>query len=112
LALVEPTAITAGTTGGLFVAGAVGVAGPVVRGVVGAAEPAGAPVVGSVVGPVVAALGDGAVVVADGAFALSDDWLPCGPQPTSTAAESAAVTVATAIATGDLLRIPIISSSP
>src|SRR5258708_5419124 len=97
--------MTAGTTGGVVVAGVVGAAvvgvAPVVVGAV-----VGGVVAGSVVGSAVVAAGAGAAEVVDGALPLPA-VLPCGPQPTRTAADSAAVTAATVTATGDLLRLPI-----
>jgi hypothetical protein len=95
----------AGATGGSVVAGAV-VAGAVVC-VADGSEPA---LDGSVVaGPPVDVEVEGAAVVGCDAPPLSA-VLPVGPQPTSTAAVSAADTAATATDIGDLLPIPIPSS--
>ncbi|MET9219371.1 MULTISPECIES: hypothetical protein [unclassified Streptomyces] len=110
MALVEPVAITAGTTGGAVVAGAVGEAGAVV---VGAADVVGGAVVagGSDDGCAVVAVGDGAAEVAGG-LSLPEAPVSCGPQPASTAVESAAVTTAAATASGDLLPVPVIVLIP
>jgi hypothetical protein len=72
---------------------------------------AGSPVgvVGAVLGLSAVVLGAAADVV--GAAPLCAEWAFCGPQPASTAIESAAVTVATATATGDLprfLAVPVV----